>query len=67
MNLLFISAISRWRSKARKAESAYKEAIRENREFSEIKLLYIEYKRLEKEVQRIRDRKIEERMGISLL
>ena len=67
MNLLFISAASRWRSKARRAESAYKVAIKENMEFSEIKKLYVEFKRLEKEHQRIKDRKIEEKMGISLL
>jgi hypothetical protein len=67
MKLLFISATSRWRSKARKAESAYREAIRRNLEFSETKKLYIEYKRVERELHEIMVRKAEERMGVALL
>jgi hypothetical protein len=67
MNLLFISATSRWRSKARKAESAYREAIRKNLEFRETKKLYIEFKRVERELHELMTKKAEERMGIALL
>jgi hypothetical protein len=67
MKLFFISATSRSRHKTRKAESAYREAIKENLEFSEIKKLYLELKRLQQELQDHQYKKIEERMGISLL
>jgi hypothetical protein len=67
MKLLFVSATSRWRSKTRKAESAYREAIRKNLEFSETKKLYIEFKRVERELQELMTKKAEERMGIALL
>ena len=67
MNLLFMSATSRWRSKSRKAESAYREAIKHNLEFSETKKRYMEYKRVEKELHEFLTKKAEERMGIALL
>lgn len=67
MNLLFMTASGRWRSKARKAESAYREAIKQNLEFSETKKLYMEFKRVEKELHEFLTRKAEERMGIALL
>jgi len=67
MNLLFMSASGKWRSKARKAEFAYREAIKQNLEFSETKKLYMEFKRVEKELHDLMTKKAEERMGIALL
>lgn len=66
MNLLFMSASSKWRSKALKAESAYREAIKQNLEFSETKKLYMEFKRVEKEFHEFLTKRAEERMGIAL-
>lgn len=67
MNLLFMTASGRWRNKARKAESAYRDAIRQNLEFSEIKKLYKEFKRVEKELHDFQTKRAEEKMGIALL
>jgi hypothetical protein len=65
MNIIFISAASRWRSRVRKAQNAYREAIRQNLEFSETKKLYQEFKLIEKEFERITKKKTYEEPRMS--
>ncbi|MEO5563576.1 MAG: hypothetical protein ABIR18_09075 [Chitinophagaceae bacterium] len=66
MTLSFISnEADRCHMKARMAEAAYREAIRKNKEFSETKKLYQEYKRIEKELELIVNKKPFNGMRIS--
>lgn len=57
MNLLFMSSrADRYRTKVRIAEAAYREAIRDNKEFSELKKIYRTLKAREKELQVLIDK-----------